>query len=93
MEQFYAGMHSIAEGRNNERENYFTLEVGLSVNTDELVIYGSIPNKHVSLFEKQVLAFYHHAKIGEVTNDYNIFNEGGFSAGCTLRFERKEYCL
>jgi len=81
MEQFYAGMQSISEGRNNEKENYFTIEVALSSETDELVIYAGIPNKHLSLFEKQILAFYHHAKIREVADDYNVFNASGASVG------------
>ena len=81
MEQFYAGMNSISEGKNNIRENYFTLEVALGNLTDEVVIYVAVPNKHISLFEKQVLAFYHDAKIHEVTDDYNIFNEKGGSVG------------
>ena len=81
MEQFYAGMQSIGEGKYNEKENYFVLEVGLGMNTDEVVIYAAIPNKHISLFEKQVLAFYHDAKIREVADDYNIFNEFGASVG------------
>lgn len=81
MEQFYAGMQSISDGKNNKRENYFTLEIALSVDTDEVIIYAAIPNKHISLFEKQVLAFYHNAKIREITDDYNIFNKDGGSAG------------
>src|SRR3989344_4178707 len=81
MEQFYAGMQSISAGRNNEKENYFTLEVALSNASDELVIYAGIPNKHLSLFEKQILAFYHHAKIREIADDYNVFNESGASVG------------
>ncbi|MEI6581000.1 MAG: TraM recognition domain-containing protein [bacterium] len=81
MEQFYAGMHSISEGNNNEKENYFTLEVALSNGSDQVVIYAAIPNRFVSLFEKQILAFYHDAKIREVQNDYNIFNEKGGSVG------------
>src|SRR3989339_42273 len=63
MEQFYAGMQSIGEGRYNEKENYFTLEVALSNQNDEVVVYAAIPNKHIALFEKQILAFYHNAKI------------------------------
>ncbi len=86
MEQFYAGMNSIAEGKNNDKENYFTLEVALSSQSDEVVIYAAIPNKHVSLFEKQVLAFYHDAKVKEIEDDYNIFNEQGSSAGAYARF-------
>lgn len=81
MEQFYAGMHSISEGKNNEKENYFTLEVALGAGTDEVTVYAAIPNKHLSLFEKQILAFYHDAKVKEISDDYNIFNERGGSAG------------
>jgi len=81
MEQFYAGMQSISVGRNNEKENYFTLEIALSNQSDEVVVYAAIPNKHLSLFEKQILAFYHNAKVREVTDDYNIFNENGSSVG------------
>ena len=89
MEQFYAGMQSISEGKNNEKENYFTLEVALSNTSDEVVVYASISNKYLSLFEKQVLSFYHDAKIHEVTDDYNIFNEKGGSAGAYASFSER----
>src|SRR3989339_1206935 len=81
MEQFYAGMQSISPEKKNEKEIYFTLEVALSNQSDEVVIYAGIPNKHLSLFEKQILAFYHNAKIREITDDYNIFNVDGGSVG------------
>ncbi|MFN4181342.1 MAG: hypothetical protein ACK4FA_01450, partial [Candidatus Paceibacteria bacterium] len=86
MEQFYAGMHSIAEDPRNLKENYFTLEIALSSSSDEVVIYAGIPNKHVSMFEKQVLAFYQDAKVVEVSDDYNIFNDEGVSAGAYAAF-------
>jgi len=81
MEQFYAGMLSIAEDKSNTKENYFTLEVGLSSGRDQLVVYVAVPNKHVLLFEKQILANYDDAKVVEVANDYNVFNEKGVSVG------------
>ncbi len=89
MEQFYAGMQSISEGVNNERENYFTLEVALSNISDQVIIYAAIPNKHLNLFEKQVLAFYHDAKIKDVPDDYNIFNEKGGSVGAYASFTER----
>jgi len=89
MEQFYAGMQSISEGKNNEKENYFTLEVALSNTSDEVIVFAAIPNKHISLFKKQVLSFYHDAKIHEVTDDYNIFNEKGGSAGAYAIFSER----
>lgn len=89
MEQFYAGMQSISEGRDNKEEVYFTLEVALGNQSDEVVIYAGVPNRHVSLFEKQVLAFYHNAKVTEVSDDYNIFNEEGGSAGAYATFAER----
>ncbi len=81
MEQFYAGMQSISPDKKNDKEIYFTLEVALSNESDEVVVYAGVPNKHVSLFEKQILAFYHNAKVREVTDDYNVFNASGGSVG------------
>ncbi len=81
MEQFYAGMHSISSGRNNDNENYFSLEVALDNQSDEVVVYTAVPTRFVSLFEKQVLAFYNDAKIREVMDDYNVFKDPGVSAG------------
>ena len=89
MEQFYAGMHSISMGKNNAEENYFTLEVALGNEGDEVVVYAGVPNKHISLFEKQVLAFYHNAKVHEAPNDYNIFKEHGGSAGAYASFAER----
>ncbi len=89
MEQFYAGMQSISEGKNNERENYFTLEIALNHISDEVIIFAGIPNKHLSLFEKQILSFYHDAKIKEVAEDYNVFNEQGSSAGAYAIFSER----
>lgn len=81
MEQFYAGMQSISLDRRNINEDYFTLEIALDSQTDQVVIYAGIPNKHLTLFEKQILAFYNDAKIRAVDDDFNIFNESGHSAG------------
>ena len=89
MEQFYAGMNSVSEGRNNERENYFTLEVALSNSSDEVVIFAGIPTKYNSLFEKQILSYYRDAKVHEVTDDYNIFNENGTSSGAYASFRER----
>lgn len=89
MEQFYAGMHSISEEKNNKKENYFTLEVALSNNSDEVIVYAGIPNKYIPLFEKQILAFYHNAKIHEMADDYNVFNEQGASVGAYAAFTER----
>jgi len=89
MEQFYAGMQSISEDKYNEKENYFTLEVALENHRDSVVIYAAIPNKYIILFEKQVLAFYHDAKIIEISDDYNVFSEKGYASGAYASFSER----
>ena len=89
MEQFYAGMQSIGEGKYNEKENYFTLEIALGNQNDEVIVYAAIPNKHLNLFEKQILSFYHNAKVRVAADDYNIFNELGGSAGAYASFSQR----
>ena len=89
MEQFYAGMQSISEDRNNAEENYFSLEIALGNQHDEVIVYAAIPNKYLSLFEKQIQAFYHNAKVREVEDDYNVFNEMGGSVGAYASFTER----
>lgn len=77
MEQFYSGMHSVGEGRENHNRNHFTLEIALSEGSDNFVFYTAVPSHKAELFEKQLLGVHHHAKIIEVPDDYNIFKEDG----------------
>ena len=90
MEQFYAGMLSVAQNRENSAKNYYTLEIALSNDSDEVIVYAAVPEDKVDLFEKQILAFYHNAKLREVTDDYNIFTEGGVSCGAYAKFSESE---
>jgi len=76
MEQFYAGMHSVGEGRDNYNRNHFTLEIALSENSDNFIFYTAVPSHKADLFEKQLLGVHPNAKIIEVPDDYNIFSEG-----------------
>ena len=80
MEQFYAGMLS-AGGTNNPLQKYYTLEIAISNEGNEVMFYAAIPTEKVDLFEKQILGFYNDAKIREVTDDYNVFTEEGFAVG------------
>ncbi len=81
MEQFYAGMHSVGEGRQNYNRNHFTVEIALSDKSDQFVFYTAVPANKADLFEKQLLGVHANAKIIEVPDDYNIFTEGGNVAG------------
>jgi hypothetical protein len=82
MEQFYSGMHSVADTKNNKEKNYFSLEIVLANNTDHIVFYAAVPTEKASLLEKHVLGVHPKARINEVPDDYNIFPEdqGGVSA-------------
>ncbi|HAE36297.1 MAG: hypothetical protein UR85_C0010G0031 [Candidatus Nomurabacteria bacterium GW2011_GWF2_35_66] len=76
MEQFYAGMHSVGEGRDNHNRNHFTLEIALSEGSDNFVFYVAVPTHKAELFEKQLLGVHLDAKVTEMPDDYNIFTEG-----------------
>ena len=78
MEQFYAGMHSVGEGRENYNRNHFTLEIALSEGSDSFVFYVAVPSSKSELFEKQLLGVQLDAKVKEVPDDYNIFSENAF---------------
>lgn len=87
MEQFYAGMLSVSDGRDNEPgRNYFTLEIALSSTSDEIVFYAAVPKDKSDLLEKQLLALYPEARIREAKDDYNIFNPDGGSVGAYASF-------
>ena len=75
MEQFYAGMHSVGEGRENYNRNHFTLEIALAEGSDNFVFYTAVPSHKADLFEKQLLGVHPNAKIIEVPDDYNIFSD------------------
>ncbi len=80
MEQFYAGMLNIG-GTDNSSRRYYTLEIAISNEGNQVMFYAGIPTAKVDLFEKQILGFYQDAKIREITDDYNIFTEDGFAVG------------
>lgn len=75
MEQFYAGMLSVADA--NDKENYFSIELALSEGSEEFIFYVSVPDSKRSLFEKQMLSIFPFAKLIEKKDDYNIFNTKG----------------
>jgi hypothetical protein len=91
MEQFYAGMLSISDGRDNfPGKNYFTLEIALSNWSSDIVFYASVPEDRGELLEKQLLGLYPNARIKEVKDDYNIFNEKGASVGAYGSFTKSQ---
>lgn len=82
MEQFYAGMLSISDGKDNlPGRNNFTLEIANSNIGNEVVFYVAVPVGKESLLEKHLHAIFPHAKLSLVKDDYNVFNEDGASVG------------
>jgi len=90
MEQLYAGMQSVAENPENKEKIHFTLEIALSNVGNEIVFYASIPEGKHGLFEKQLAGLYKDAKFREVSDDYNIFMEGGASSASYAALTEKE---
>ena len=90
MEQFFAGMQTISLGEQNKFKQYFSLEIAVSNDSPEIVFYMSVPKDKKTLLEKQILAFYSDAKITEVFNDYNVFNNEGFAAASYASFSDHE---
>jgi hypothetical protein len=90
MEQFYAGMMSVANGRNEKHENYFSLELALSNDSSEYVFYVSIAESRKNLFEKHMLSIYPDAKLAELPDDYNIFNEDGIAVASIAKQAKNE---
>lgn len=90
MEQFYAGMHSVGESRQNYNRNHFTLEIALSNRSDQFVFYTAVPTNKADLFEKQLLGVHPHAKISESPDDYNIFTEKAEVSASYAKLTEKE---
>ncbi|MBX4198425.1 hypothetical protein KW782_03770 [Candidatus Parcubacteria bacterium] len=79
MEQFYAGMASIDD--KNDPGRYFTIEIANPNHSEEFIIYVSVPDTKKGLFEKQFLSLFPGAKLREMPDDYNVFNEAGVTVG------------
>src|SRR3989344_1314326 len=86
MEQFYAGMLSVAD--KGKEDAYFSVEIANANGSDEVIFYVSVPTAKKALFEKQSKSLFHNAKIREVKDDYNIFNAEGISLGSAATLAR-----
>ncbi|MEK7669547.1 MAG: TraM recognition domain-containing protein [Patescibacteria group bacterium] len=87
MEQFYSGMSSISDP-NKQEENWISLEIANANFSQEIIFYVAVPQARKNLFEKQILSIFHNAKITEKPDDYNIFNETGYTAGAYASFAK-----
>ncbi len=80
MEQFYVGMFSINEEHARARERYFSMELAVSGDREEIVFYLAVPTDKVDLFEKQLLSVFPRARAHYQPADYNIFVHEGATA-------------
>lgn len=85
MEQFYAGM--MALGDNDQGDRYVSIEIANPNHSSEFIIFVSVPDSKKNLFEKQILSLFSNAKIKEVADDYNIFNEAGTTVGAVAHLK------
>ncbi len=86
MEQFYSGMLSV--GDDERGTGYFTIELAVANNSDDFTFYVAVHNSKRSIFEKQILAVFHNAKIVEKKDDYNIFNEDGVTVASYAKYDK-----
>ncbi len=83
MEQFFSGMLSVTT--KDEKGNYISLEIANSNGSDQFIYYVAVPAKYKDLFEKHIISVFHNARLTEKIDDYNVFNEEGFSVGSCLK--------
>ena len=85
MTQFYAGMQSVTGPKGKD---HYVLEVAVEDGSDDIIFYVAVPNKHIDLFEKQLLSLFPDAVLTECKHDYNIFYEKGVSLGTVASLRR-----
>lgn len=90
MEQFMAGMQSIASDPRNKEKNYYTLELALPEGEDDMSLYVTVPESRADLFEKQLLGLFEDVKITEVFDDYNIFSYSGVSSSAYAEYTQND---
>lgn len=80
MEQFYLGMFSIDSELKTKGDRYFTLEIAVSGEKEDISFYMAVPSDKEDLFEKQLLSIFPKARAHHVPADYNVFLHEGESA-------------
>ncbi len=88
MEQFYSGMMSVDDKSSTGGTGYFSIELAVANNSDDFTFYVAVHDSKKSLFEKNMLAVFHNAKIIEKKDDYNIFNERGVTVGSNAMYSK-----
>ncbi len=90
MEQFYAGLQGVADGRDRYGKEHFTIEIALSDKSDEFAVYMAVPVTKADLLEKHLLASFPGSRIKDVPDDFNIFVPGGSLSASYAKLKDKE---
>ena len=85
MEQFYAGMLSIS---NPKEQNWFSIELANANGSNQFIFYVSVPNTRKELLEKQVMGIFPSAQVKEHKDDYNVFNDKGVSVASYAKLSK-----
>ena len=67
---------------------HFTLELAVADGREEAIFYVSVPRKKEDTFEKLVLSLFPRARVREDKDDYNPFNQFGYTAACEFGLRR-----
>lgn len=87
MEQFYAGMASVAE--EGKSRSWFTIELANANRASDFIFYVSVPTEFSRLLERQLNSILPDAQIIRRTDDYNIFNEGGVATAAVAKLSKE----
>ena len=79
MQQVYAGILSVADKQSVGE--HLTLEIAKPIGRGDFSFYISVPGSKVDLFKKQIRSFFPEIELEEQTDDFNISNYSGESAG------------
>ncbi len=99
MEQFYqAVIPQIAipdvyflkdfQKRKSIHKQHFTMEIAVSHTNEDAVFYLSVPRAKRDFFEKQIFAIFPRARVTEKKDDYNAFNQFGYTAVASAMYKR-----
>jgi len=88
MEQFYSTLSDIGGSILNLK--YFTLEIAVSHNKEEIAFYLAIPKNKVDVVEKQIHSFFPLVAV-EKAEGYNVFPPKGETTGCYLKLSKDNY--
>lgn len=80
MEHFYIGMYSIDVDLKTKGDRYFSVEIAVSGEREDIVFYMAVPTDKEDLFEKQLHSVFPKARAHPVPGDYNVFLQDGVTA-------------